>query len=199
MIAVWYDTDCDQVWIAGVAAPYPARTLFAERAGDLVTIRRKGQTMAEVAAPFDQFTDHAGAGFPGAETALAYLAEVLGRWPEASGVTVMTAAVPLGGHRVVRADRPGAVALADASVLDHAGRLVGLTLAAAEAGRPINVRAGGPVEEPSWRLTPGPVFLGAEGALTQVAPTQGFICQVGTALTPTRMLVALGEPYILAS
>ena len=56
----------------------------------------------------------------------------------------------------------------------------------------------GAIDEPSWSFSPGPVFLGLNGALVQAPPASGFVLQIGTALSATRLVVERFSPIILA-
>ena len=96
----------------------------------------------------------------------------------------------IGGHRVVRATTTG-VDYADQSVESHQGKVVGITASAFAAGELVKVYTAGEVIESTWTWTPGPVYLGTNGLLTQTVPTSGFIQQVGVAHEPTKLVVQL--------
>lgn len=72
--------------------------------------------------------------------------------------------------------------------------LLGLTLTAAAAGGHINVQRSGPLDDAAWNWTPGPVWLGADGGLTQVAPVDGFCVLLGSAVSPTRLILDFHQP-----
>lgn len=98
-------------------------------------------------------------------------------------------AVPLGGHRVVNGP------LGDLSYAGPSGPLglvLGMTTGAASAGDPVTVQTAGDIDEPSWNWTPGPVFLDANGTMTQTAPESGFLQQIGVASAPTKILIRIG-------
>ena len=115
------------------------------------------------------------------------------------GVITGTAAIATSGHRALypRADG-GGLAVASASDVTHAGRVVGISLAAASAGASISYVDDGPIDEPSWSFAPGPVWLGEQGQITQAVPASGFAQIVGTAVAPTRIVVSLQPPILLA-
>lgn len=115
------------------------------------------------------------------------------------GIISGVAAIATAGHRALypRADGSG-LAVASASDVTHAGRVVGISLAAASAGASIAYVDDGPIDEPSWSFTPGPVWLGEQGQITQALPSAGFTQIVGTAVTPTQIVVSLQPPIILA-
>lgn len=104
---------------------------------------------------------------------------------------------PIGGHRGVRAV-PGGVALASASDPSHFGAVVGISTGAAAAGALCTYVAAGPITEPSWSWSPGPVLLGPDGLLTQQEPMTGFLQQVGLSDAPTRLIVGILPPIKIA-
>ncbi len=108
-----------------------------------------------------------------------------------------TASAALGGHRVVRALPDDEVAYASSADPSHADLIVGITTHAASEGAEISVAAGGEITEGSWDWTPGPVFCGVNGVLTQTPPTAGFIRQIGTADALDRIIIDLRPPIIL--
>lgn len=103
-----------------------------------------------------------------------------------------TAGEALGGHRVVTRDAGGAFVYASSDNPAHAGLPLYLTTSAALAGAAVTVVAEGEVVEGSWSWTPGPLYLGVGGLLTQTPPTSpasAFLAQVGYAGTATRVYV----------
>lgn len=111
-------------------------------------------------------------------------------------VDSFTAAAVLSGHRVVSA--AGAlVDLADPASIDSAERCVGITLQAAMAGAPVQIQRRGQVTELTWDLLPGPVYLGANGSMTQTPPDSGVLLQIGVALNEHTLDVRIGTPILL--
>lgn len=114
-----------------------------------------------------------------------------------AAITV-TAPTDISGHRVVAfCLGHNVIEYADHRHIAHAGTMMGVTLNAATAGNPITVVLSGDIVELSWNWTPGLVFLGQEGHLTQTAPTTGFIRILGTALTATRLVLQQLDPILL--
>jgi hypothetical protein len=112
---------------------------------------------------------------------------VRGLWP--------LAAVDTSGHRVVYASGAGEAAVANSTDMASAGRVLGLTLAFASQGEPVEYVAQGEVEEPSFAWNSGePIYFDNIGRLTQARPTSGYIQQVAVALTATKIAVQLGVP-----
>ena len=119
------------------------------------------------------------------------------------GTTVArTADVPLSGHRCVYATTNSAgdgANYADNQTPAHGLRVIGITLHAATAGSEIQVISSGEIEEPTWSWVPDlPIFCGANGTLTQTAPTSGWLKQLGVATSATSMILALGPTFTLA-
>lgn len=97
----------------------------------------------------------------------------------------------LSGQRVVTATGATTVGYASATNPTHAAAPLWLTLNAAASGQPVAVQAYGLVTEPSWSWTPGLVYLGTAGVLTQTVPTTPaavFCAAAGVALTATAVL-----------
>lgn len=99
------------------------------------------------------------------------------------------AAVALSGHRAVTPRPDGTLEYASNAVAAHLHAPLWITQGAVTAGQPATVLAYGALTESSWAWTPGtPLFLGADGLLTQtppVAPGALFSAQVGTATGAT--------------
>jgi len=80
---------------------------------------------------------------------------------------------------------------------EHIFQALGVTLTAADTGDLINVQRSGALDESSWSWTPGPVWLGAGGNLTQTPPSGGFDLMIGAAVSPTRIILNLQQPIDL--
>ena len=80
---------------------------------------------------------------------------------------------------------------------DHIDLLLGLTVTAASVGAPINVQRTGPVDNSGWAWTPGRVYLGAAGALTQTPASSGNDVLIGRAVSATRLLLDIQDPIDL--
>ena len=79
----------------------------------------------------------------------------------------------------------------------HIDLLLGMTLTAADQGQPVNVQQLGAVDDDGWSWQPGRVWLGADGALTQTPPTDGFDVLIGAAVASGRLLLNLQDPLEL--
>jgi hypothetical protein len=103
--------------------------------------------------------------------------------------------------RVVRMVGDGDhVALASPLNVEDVDLVMGVTVnSAAIAEEDVQVLLIGELEDDSWSFIPfRRIFLGPDGHLVQVFdPSWKFVCVVGTALTPTRMLVSVTPAVIL--
>ena len=80
---------------------------------------------------------------------------------------------------------------------EHIALLLGITLTAADAGAKLNIQRTGVIDDAAWAWNIGRVWLGTDGALTQVPPTQGFNLLIGAAVSPTRLILNLQDPIDL--
>lgn len=93
---------------------------------------------------------------------------------------------PISGHRAVMVT-PLGIEHADPA---NAGAVIGVSKHAASGGDLVRVATQGSLAEPSWSWTPGAtVFFVADGLLTQTVPTAVSVMPIGTALTPTSILI----------
>ena len=106
---------------------------------------------------------------------------------------VRESSTALSALRVVWEDELGVVRPLDASDAAHVDLICGLTLTGAASAAEVVVQRAGPVDDASWNWTPGRVWLGAAGALTQIAPAAGFDLVVGYAVSATRLYLDFQE------
>lgn len=127
---------------------------------------------------------------------------VMGPKGDPGGTTLRRiAARDMSGHRFVFPSASGLVDYASCTNLAHALMVLGMTQGAAVAGTPVDVQITDELTEPGWNWTPGPVFLGVDGLMTQVqpqAPDAAFSLVVGQALTPNTIFIKLGIPISLS-
>ena len=116
-----------------------------------------------------------------------------------SELIALYAVSDLGGHRVVVSIGSEQCAYADYNDESHAGKVVGLTIAAASVDTLARINTSGIVDEQSWSWEAGgDIWLVAEGLMTQTPPMEGaFIQRVGYALSPTRIRITLDDPIFL--
>lgn len=109
-----------------------------------------------------------------------------------------TADVALSGHRVVRGTSPGGADYCDSATPAHAAAFLGLTQGAASSGAAVTIQRTGIIVEPSWSWAPWLcVFVGANGVLTQSAPSSGFSLVLGVAMSATSLLIRPQPPIYL--
>ena len=95
---------------------------------------------------------------------------------------------------VVWEDELGVVRPLDSTDEDHIDLLCGLTITGTSSAGPVTVQRTGAVDDTAWAWTPGRVYLGAGGSLTQTPPNNGFDVLVGVAVSPTRLLLDFQDP-----
>jgi len=108
------------------------------------------------------------------------------------------AAIALGGHRIVVLNATQQVEYADNTVVAHADKVLGMTTGAASAGALATIQVGGELTEPSWSWTAeAPLYLGANGQVTQSPPASGFVLNLGFAISATKIFLDLKQPILL--
>lgn len=114
-------------------------------------------------------------------------------------VAVYTAGPAVSGHQVLAATAGGTVLAASALAGAHLGAVAGISIEAAAAGAPVQVRASGLLAHLGWAwVADQPVYLGEAGALVQVLPAGAVFSQVvGWARAATLLQVALQPPVLL--
>lgn len=76
--------------------------------------------------------------------------------------------------------------------------VVGITTNAASPGDTVTVQTSGALSDGSWSWTPGPIYVGSNGALTQIAPVVGYLMEVARAVSATDIVINLQQPIIRA-
>lgn len=91
----------------------------------------------------------------------------------------------------------GVVRYLDSQDDEHIDLLLGLTLTAATPGAAVNIQRSGPIDDAGWNWTPGPVWLGPAGTLTQTPPAEGYDVLIGAAMSATRLTLNIQDPITL--
>lgn len=91
----------------------------------------------------------------------------------------------------------GVVRYLDSQDDEHIDLLLGLTLTAATPGAAVNIQRSGPIDDAGWNWTPGPVWLGPAGTLTQNPPAEGYDVLIGAAMSATRLTLNIQDPITL--
>ena len=118
--------------------------------------------------------------------------------PAGGATTVMVGAAPISGHTAVALDSGGLLVYADCTNPAHIGAVQGVVGNAYSPGDLAVVQTDFELVHAGWSFVPGPVFVGASGALVQVLPVGAVFAQViGFALAPTRIRVDVQPPIVL--
>lgn len=118
--------------------------------------------------------------------------------PEGGATLVTVGATPISGHTAVALDSGGLLVYADCTNAAHIGAVQGVVANAYSAGAQAVVQTGFELVHAGWSFSPGPVFVGASGALVQVLPVGAVFAQViGYALAPTRIRIDVQPPIVL--
>lgn len=86
----------------------------------------------------------------------------------------------------------------DPSDDDSVAGMLGVSLTAGSAGAEIKIKTGGTIDDAGWSWSPGFVFAGPGGSLTQTPPASGWEIVVGHAPSATRLNLTFDEPVKLA-
>lgn len=119
--------------------------------------------------------------------------------PAGGTTTVTVGATPLSGHSAVAVDATGLLIQADCTNPAHRGAVLGLLADAYSPGDQAVVQTAFTLEHSGWTWSPGPVFVGTAGQLTQTLPVGAVFSQVvAHALSPTLVLVDVQPPITIA-
>ena len=118
--------------------------------------------------------------------------------PEGGTTLVTVGATPISGHTAVALDSGGLLVYADCTNPAHIGAVQGVVGNAYSPGDLAVVQTDFELVHAGWSFSPGPVFVGASGALVQVLPVGAVFAQViGYALAPTRIRIDVQPPIVL--
>lgn len=117
----------------------------------------------------------------------------------AGGATVVTVgATPLSGHTAVALGADGLLIYADCTNPAHLGAVLGVVANAYGAGDSAVVQTDFDLVHSGWSFSPGPVLVGAGGALVQSLPPGALFAQVvAYALSPTRIRIDPQPPIAI--
>lgn len=112
--------------------------------------------------------------------------------------TVTVGAQAISGHAAVALAADGTLVAADCTDAAHLGAVLGVTDAAYAPGAQALVRTAYELAHAGWAFAPGPVYVGAAGALVQALPPGAVFSQViGFALAATLVHVAPQPPILI--
>lgn len=77
------------------------------------------------------------------------------------------------------------------------GYPAGVAITAAQQGASVSVISSGDIEDQSWNWMTGPIFLGADGMLTQQLEGLSVLWVLGGAVSHTHMVVRMSGPFLL--
>lgn len=101
----------------------------------------------------------------------------------------------LGSNRVVQSD--GTVAMySDSATIANMPLVLGITTNAVNIGELSFIRTAGELYDATWTWVEGAVYNGLNGVLTQTPPTTGFVLQVATAISATKILIGIKQGII---
>lgn len=103
--------------------------------------------------------------------------------------TSLTASTSISALRCITTDGSGLAKYATPDTLANAV-VIGISTTAGSAGDTITVKTTGELSDASWNWTKGAIYLGANGVLTQTAPSGGsIVVHVAKAITTTKILI----------
>ena len=103
--------------------------------------------------------------------------------------TTLVASTSLSALRCITTDGSGLAKYATPDSLANAV-VIGISTTSASTGQNITIKTSGQITDASWNWTKGAIYLGANGALTQTAPTGGdIIVHVAKAITATTLII----------
>ncbi len=105
-----------------------------------------------------------------------------------------TAGEILGAHRALIIDYDDKAYYASNDNPGHVHKVIGISTNAAELDEAINIITTGELEDVSFNFQENkPIYVGVDGALTQSVPEDGFMQQIATAITATKIFVQLKQ------
>jgi hypothetical protein len=94
-------------------------------------------------------------------------------------------------YRVVKQIGEDHAGYPDVGLATDADLILGVTVENASIGNSLSIRLVGEIEDPAWNWSPGALYCGINGELTQVPPSGAWQRQIGAALSPTKILVSM--------
>ncbi len=103
--------------------------------------------------------------------------------------TTLVASTSLSALRCITTDSSGLAKYATPDSLANAV-VIGISTTSASTGQNITIKTSGQITDASWSWTKGAIYLGANGSLTQTAPTGGsIVVHVAKAITATTLII----------
>lgn len=117
--------------------------------------------------------------------------------PEGGTGFTRIASVTISALRIVWEAADGTIRPLDYRDADNITRLVGIAIGSGDTGVTIAIQRSGPLDAAGLGLTPGLVWLGIDGALTQTPPTDGYDVLIGYVVAPSRLYLDIQPPVDL--
>lgn len=103
--------------------------------------------------------------------------------------TSLTAGMSISALRCITTNSSGEAVYATPDTLANAV-VIGISTTAGSAGDTVTVKTTGELSDASWNWTKGAIYLGANGVLTQTAPSGGaIVVHVAKAITATKIII----------
>lgn len=103
--------------------------------------------------------------------------------------TSLTASTSISALRCITTDGSGLAKYATPDTLANAV-VIGISTTSGTSGDTITVKTTGELSDASWNWTKGAIYLGANGVLTQTAPSGGaIVVHVAKAITTTKIII----------
>ena len=103
--------------------------------------------------------------------------------------TTLVASTSLSALRCITTDGSGLAKYATPDTLANSV-VIGISTTSASTGQNITIKTSGQITDASWNWTKGAIYLGANGSLTQTAPTGGsIVVHVAKAITATTLII----------
>ncbi len=117
-----------------------------------------------------------------------------------SNTIIKTAVSAISAHRIIVLDADDRPVYADSGLLSHINRVVGVSINSAAMGESLEIQYGGEIKDPSFNFTPGPIYVGTDGFITTVLPTDvtaEYLQQIGIATNATTIALNILTAYKL--
>lgn len=103
--------------------------------------------------------------------------------------TTLVASTSLSALRCITTDSSGLAKYATPDSFANAV-VIGISTTSASTGQNITIKTSGQITDASWNWTKGAIYLGANGVLTQTAPSGGsIVVHVAKAITATTLII----------
>jgi hypothetical protein len=109
------------------------------------------------------------------------------------GLFLRYAGEAIGGHKIVYCDADDLLRIVDPLDNAQAALALGVTIQSALEGELQYVRFSGELRDQSFDFEPGLIFVGSNGSLTQIVPTDGNLIVVGHSVGRDCMRVTMSQ------